>query len=107
MTISRRHFMSSLGIGTVGIAAAPLATFYSRVAQGVPSFGRGFGPLEAKLPLNTGTLNNPIMGDLRNRVLLSVPKGFDYWVISPVGETMTDGNLVPGAHDGMATFDGP
>ena len=106
-SLSRRHFMSTLGIGTAGFAAAPLATFYSRVARGVPSFGRGFGPLEAKLPLNTASLNNPLMGDLRNRVLLSVPTGFDYWVISPVGETMTDGNLVPAAHDGMATFDGP
>ena len=107
MTLSRRNFMSTLGIGTVGIAAAPLATFYSRIAQGVPSFGRGFGPLEAKLPLNTATLNNPLMGDLRNRALLAVPQGFDYWVISPVGETMSDGFLVPGAHDGMATFGGP
>jgi secreted PhoX family phosphatase len=105
--LSRRSFVSSLGIGTAGIAAAPLATFYSRMAAGVPSFGRGFGPLEAKLPLNTASLNNATIGDLRNRVLLSVPKGFDYWVISPRGDTMSDGTVVPGSHDGMATFNGP
>ena len=105
--LSRRSFMSSVGIGTAGMAAAPLATFYSRIAQGVPSFGRGFGPLEGKLPLNTASLNNPRIGDLRNRVLLAVPNGFDYWVISPQGDMMTDGNPVPGSHDGMATFEGP
>jgi uncharacterized protein len=106
-SFSRRHFMSSVGIGSAGLVAAPLSTFYARVARGVPSFGRGFGPLEPKLPLNTATLNNSFIGDLRNRVLLAVPQGFDYWVISPTGESMTDGFLVPGGHDGMAAFDGP
>ena len=106
-SFSRRDFLSSVGIGSAGMMALPLSTFYARVASGEPSFGRGFGPLEAKLPLNSASLNNPFIGDLRQKALLSVPKGFDYWVISPTGQTMTDGHIVPGAHDGMAAFNGP
>jgi uncharacterized protein len=39
--------------------------------------------------------------------LLDLPKGFTYRVISRTGEMMDDGLLVPGAHDGMAAFEGP
>ena len=39
--------------------------------------------------------------------ILDLPEGFQYRVISRTGETMSDGLLVPGAHDGMATFPGP
>ena len=36
-----------------------------------------------------------------------LPPGFSCTVFSKAGETMDDGFLVPGAHDGMATFPGP
>ena len=36
-----------------------------------------------------------------------MPKGFSYKVISQAGETMDDGFIVPGAHDGMDAFPGP
>lgn len=39
--------------------------------------------------------------------LLDLPVGFSYRIISRVGETMTDGLLVPACPDGMATFAGP
>ncbi len=39
--------------------------------------------------------------------MLDLPKGFSYQVISEVGQTMTDGLLVPDKPDGMATFTGP
>jgi hypothetical protein len=39
--------------------------------------------------------------------VVDLPKGFSYQIISRVGETMTDGLLVPNAHDGMAAFPGP
>ncbi len=39
--------------------------------------------------------------------IIDLPAGFTYKVISPVGETMSDGLLVPGLHDGMAAFEGP
>ena len=36
--------------------------------------------------------------------MLDLPRGFKYRIFSTTGETMTDGNKVPGAHDGMAVF---
>ncbi len=38
--------------------------------------------------------------------LLDLPEGFSYQVVSRAGEAMSDGLRVPGAHDGMAAFDG-
>ena len=38
--------------------------------------------------------------------ILDLPDGFGYRVISRAGELMSDGLRVPGAHDGMATFEG-
>jgi uncharacterized protein len=102
--ISRRNFVSLVGAGA---ALGPLAALHSRIALGAPSFGPGFGPLQSKLPLNTAELFNDVIGDLRNLPILAVPEGFDYWVVSNTGDRMSDGNRVPGAHDGMAAFRGP
>lgn len=109
---SRRRFMSTFGAGGAGLTIAPLLALQSGQAaaarpKGGPSFGAGFGPLTPKLPLNTDELNNPFIGDLRNKPILALPEGFDYWVISPTGDTLSDGNLVPGNHDGMAAFRSP
>ncbi|MCH2386990.1 MAG: PhoX family protein, partial [Opitutales bacterium] len=38
---------------------------------------------------------------------MRLPKGFSYKVFSQAGETMDDGFIVPGAHDGMDAFPGP
>jgi len=38
--------------------------------------------------------------------LLDLPDGFSYTVVSRYGDSMSDGLIVPGAHDGMAIFDG-
>ncbi len=38
--------------------------------------------------------------------VLDVPEGFSYTVVSRRGEPMADGLFVPGAHDGMAAFEG-
>jgi len=38
--------------------------------------------------------------------ILDLPDGFSYRVVSRAGDTMSDGFKVPGAHDGMAAFDG-
>lgn len=37
---------------------------------------------------------------------LDLPQGFSYRVVSRAGDSMSDGLRVPGAHDGMAAFDG-
>ena len=39
--------------------------------------------------------------------ILDLPAGFKYQIISKTGDTMSDGFLVPGAHDGMGAFEGP
>ena len=39
--------------------------------------------------------------------ILNLPEGFAYRVISRTGDAMSDGFLVPGLPDGMATFRGP
>ena len=95
-----------LGATTAGILG-PLTLLHARVARGLPSFGRGFGPLTPKLPLNTASLVNGFMGDLRNIAILALPEGFEYSVVSCAGDPMSDGSLVPGDHDGMAAFGGP
>jgi uncharacterized protein len=105
--LSRRRFLSGLGTGTAGLTIAPLINLQSRLAHGAPSFGLGFGPLSPQLPLNTAELSNAAIGDLRNRAILALPDGFEYWVVSNTGDTMSDGSLVPGSHDGMASFRGP
>lgn len=38
--------------------------------------------------------------------ILDLQEGFSYTVVSRRGEPMSDGLVVPGAHDGMAAFDG-
>lgn len=38
--------------------------------------------------------------------VIDIPEGFNYTVVSRRGERMDDGLPVPGAHDGMAAFDG-
>ena len=38
--------------------------------------------------------------------ILDLPEGFSYQVVSRVGDPMSDGLRVPGAHDGMAAFAG-
>ncbi|NEQ29475.1 MAG: DUF839 domain-containing protein [Leptolyngbya sp. SIO4C5] len=89
---------------------SPLEAFYARVAQGRESeFAGGFkyGPLRPTLPRNTADLANTVAGDLRNVPLLELPRGFKYTAFSITGQTMSDGTLVPGDHDGMAAFPGP
>jgi secreted PhoX family phosphatase len=46
----------------------------------------------------------PLVPDPRG--VIDLPEGFSYEILSPVGEEMDDGLLVPGKHDGMAAFSG-
>ena len=41
------------------------------------------------------------------KAIIDLPAGFDYQILSKAGDTMNDGLLVPGKHDGMAAFHGP
>ncbi len=104
MAYSRRKFLALAGTTAAGVTAmAPLEAFYARIANGQPVRGAGYGALSPKLPTNADTLP----GNFRNAPILELPNGFNYTAFSITGQPMSDGNTVPGAHDGMAAFPGP
>jgi len=70
------------------------------------AFGMGFAGLQACVAFKESTDGyGPLIPDPDG--ILDLPKGFSYKILSRVGESMSDGLLVPGLHDGMATFEGP
>jgi len=88
--MDRRGFLKRTSTVAAGaVFAAPLVALGERVARGDPADeNAGYGPL-----IDLGEL--------------ALPAGFTYHVVSREGETMTDGNLEPSTHDGMAAFGGP
>ena len=89
--ISRRHFLRSSGAVMLGFSG--LHTFFANSAFGqdpVSSIPFGYGDL---IPDPNG--------------IIDLPEVFTYQVISRTGDSMDDGLLVPGNHDGMAAFPGP
>jgi uncharacterized protein len=100
--ITRRTFTS--GAATAGLSLAPLVNLFSaKRAHAAPPAHVGFGPLVAKLPTNMAALP-PLR---QNITYMTLPAGFEYSVVSYRDQVMRDGNLVPGAADGMAAFPGP
>ena len=90
MPLSRRKFVTLAGIGAGGaVLAAPMQKLYANLAKGKLAFADKIGQL---IPDPQGVLD--------------LPAGFQYKIISRVGETMNDGHLVPNLHDGMAAFAG-
>jgi uncharacterized protein len=93
MKLSRRKFFTLAGASAATSALvsplAPLEALYARGREGRPMPSNGYGPL---IPDPNG--------------LLDLPRGFTYKAFSRRGDTMSDGNPVPGAHDGMAAFPG-
>lgn len=88
MSLSRRAFVAT--------SAASLAFAAFRRAAGASS------PLGTLVQASTDAMvRRPIA-----RGPLALPPGFTQRVLSQTGETMDDGLLVPGKHDGMAAFDG-
>jgi secreted PhoX family phosphatase len=84
VVLTRREFVATTAV-TLGLAGLR-SVFDPRGLLAVEPRDR-FGPL----------IDDP-------NGLLSLPEGFSYRIVSRFGETMDDGFLVPGAHDGMATF---
>ena len=110
-TLSRRDFSSLMSAAAASTAAAPLGLLNSRLVLAQPgcdsaSFSvDGFGPIAPKVPNNTDALGNVAgAGDLRGVPMIALPEKFQYTAISIRGDLMSDGNLVPGDHDGMAVF---
>lgn len=84
--LTRRGLLNrgaAIAAGFAGLQAFPGRTY----AQGPLA---GFGPL----------VPDPDK-------ILDLPKGFKYNLISIAGQLMNDGFRVPGAHDGMAAYEGP
>ena len=77
--INRRRFVQALGIA----AASPVVSASCRANQ------TALGPLQPDPEL-----------------VLDLPDGFSYAVVSRAGDTMSDGLKVPPAHDSMAAFAG-
>lgn len=89
--VSRRQFFALAGASAAGtVLASPLQELYARQARGESIRGTGYGPLQ---PDPNG--------------LLDLPPRFYYRAFSRTDEIMSDGNPVPGGHDGMAAFPGP
>jgi uncharacterized protein len=88
--ITRRHFMARAG------AYAAAFTGLRRAMGSGGAHGMG---------LAAGPGYGPLVEDPEG--LIDLPDGFSYTVFSRTGETMDDGLLVPGAHDGMAALAGP
>ncbi|MFD0854467.1 alkaline phosphatase PhoX, partial [Actinomadura adrarensis] len=91
MSVSRRGVMKGGAAGALGIAlAGSLDTIFQTSASAAEAGeAYGYGPL---IPDPDGVLD--------------LPKGFSYKQLSAVNDTIEPGVLVPGAHDGMATYAG-
>ena len=89
---TRRKFIRNASF--IGVGLAGLKMF----ACGSPTTPAAVESAK-KFPLDYGPLEVDPKG------LLNLPKGFNYKVISKVGDPMADGLLLPGAPDGMAAFE--
>lgn len=91
MSLSRRRLftLGAMGAGAV-LFPQGLRALYQRAEAGQSVQGNGFGAL---VPDPKG--------------IIDLPAGFQYRILSKLGDRMSDGNPVPSLHDGMATFPGP
>lgn len=85
---TRREFIKISGLTALGFGG--LRSFVRARESGLPTGISPFGPL-----------NSSKVG------ILDLPEGFEARILSMTGNTMTDGLLTPGKHDGMAAFAGP
>lgn len=83
---SRRSFLRHAGVVTAAFA-------------GLQRWAQGAAQTDAK------KLDEKLKQDFYG--VMDLPEGFSYTVFSEMGETMSDGLLVPGKHDGMGAFAGP
>lgn len=58
----------------------------------------------ATTPVLSASTGPRLVGDPGR--ILDLPEGFSYTIVSRAGQPMSDGLVVPGAHDGMAAFAG-
>lgn len=91
MHTNRRYFLQrAAALGAASSVYAGLAGCSQDAGSGAASGGDLGGGANALVP-------DP-------RALLDLPEGFSYRALSRTGEEMSDGLLVPAAHDGMECF---
>ncbi|HEX8287755.1 MAG TPA: alkaline phosphatase PhoX [Pyrinomonadaceae bacterium] len=95
--MNRRNFLWQLGLATSGTFLA--FSGFQRRAEGFVENGnlanlraQGFGELVPTAAKNTG------------ETYLALPKGFEYNIIGKVNGKLSDGQITPPSHDGMAAF---
>jgi secreted PhoX family phosphatase len=105
---SRRKFLQHAGIVSVGfLGLRQLLEGEGWMQPAQAQTANTTGATAAK-PISNAALAvgyGELVKDPQN--LLDLPRGFSYHAFSRTGDTMSDGLLVPGAHDGMAAFRGP
>ncbi|WP_030173010.1 alkaline phosphatase PhoX [Spirillospora albida] len=90
MSVTRRGVVKGGAAGALSIAlAGSLDSIFQTSAGADTGEAFGYGPL---IPDPKGVLD--------------LPKGFSYKVLSVEGDPISDGVVVPGKHDGMATYPG-
>ncbi|XEC96018.1 alkaline phosphatase PhoX [Paenibacillus tarimensis] len=97
--MNRKDFLKAGAMSTVAVTLG---------ASGMLSFGGGSGKIFAAAqenPVSGFGGYGPLVKDPNG--ILDLPRGFQYKIISRTGDKMTNGDLVPGNHDGMAAFQGP
>ena len=111
-SLSRREFSRLISAAAAATAVAPLGLLNARraLAQSctMASFAvPGFGPISPVVPNNTSELFDvPTQGNLVGQPLIALPAMFQYTAISIRGQQFSNGTAIPGAHDGMAVFQG-
>ena len=111
-SLSRREFSRLITGAAAATAVAPLGLLNARLALAQTcSFAGfsvpGFGPISPVLPNNTSELVDvPTQGNLVGVPLIALPALFQYTAISIRGQQFSNGSAIPGAHDGMAVFQG-
>ena len=97
--LPRRLFLRKAMAAAGAAATLPALQGLNLLAAGgrisAPKGHGGYGPL----------ISTPDLRDGVHRI--SLPEGFRYRTFSPAGAPMSDGHLVPLAHDGMGVFNTP
>lgn len=91
--LNRRSFLQATAAfgGALGLSGLSLGSAHASDGDDDKQF-KGFGELVPTAAQNTG------------EVLLALPKGFAYKVVSRTGDVMSDGIATPDRFDGMAAF---
>lgn len=105
----RRDFLRGLGlVASALVNGSALGTLAACSDRSSRTGGRPQPP--AGNDDDTGVEPRSDYGELRPKLdqnghsILALPDGFEYVTFSAIGETMSDGNLVPRALDGMTCF---